>query len=317
MATATSMRPTWPDVLDVTFRTIYGEELKQIPTKYNTIFNILTSDRQLEKDSSASGLSKLVLKNEGDALTSEDAILGYNVTYTHQTRGLESSITLEMWQDDQFNVMKRRPRDLAYAKMRTIEQFAADVVNFGFTYGSGGSVTFNGGDAVALFSTKHPRKDGGANQSNATTADLAEDSLETALVNMRATLDNKGQLQLIQPDTLVVPPALEKEARILLNSQGRTGTTNNDINPYEGALRLVVWDYLGSAAGGSDTAWFILDSKFHKLNYFNRADQGIEGPDYDFDTKSAKWSTLVRHSVGFSDWRGVYGSKGDGSAYSG
>ena len=317
MATATSMRPTWPDVLDVTFRTIYGEELKQIPTKYNTIFNQLTSDRQLEKDSSASGLSKMVLKNEGDVVTYEDAILGYNVTYTHQTRALGSQITLEMWQDDQFNVMKRRPRDLAYAKMRTVEQFSADVFNFSFTAGGGGLVTFTGGDTLALFSTLHTRKDGGATQSNATTADLAEDSLETALVTMRATLDNKGQLQLIQPDTLVVPPALEKEARILLNSQGRTGTANNDVNPYEGSLRLVVWDYLGSAAGGSDTAWFILDSKFHKLNYFNRADQGIEGPEYDFDTKTAKWSVLVRHSVGFSDWRGTYGSKGDGSSYTG
>jgi len=313
MAGTTSQRPAWPDVLDPSFRLIYGEELKQIPTKYNTLFNIQTSDRQLEKDSSASGLSKLVVKGEGDAITYEDALLGYSVTYTHITRALGSQITLEMWQDDQFNVMKRRPRDLAYAKMRTLEQFCADIFNGGFTLGGTGLALFTGGDAVALFSTAHPRKDGGANQSNYTTGDLAEDTLENALVAMRQTLDDKGQLQLIQPDVLVVPPALEKEARILLNSQGRTGTANNDVNPYEGALRLVVWDYLGSAAGGSDTAWFIMDSKFHKLNYFDRADQGIEGPDYDFDTKTAKWSTLVRSSVGWSDWRGVYGSKGDNS----
>lgn len=315
MAGTTSQRPAWPDVLDPSFRLIYGEEIKQIPTKYNTIFNILSSDRQIEKDSSASGLSKLVLTAEGQPITYEDALLGYNVTYTHVKRTLGSQITLEMWQDDQFNVMKRRPRDLAYAKMRTLEQVSADIFNFAFTAGGGGSALFTGPDALQLFSTQHPRKDGGAVQSNATTADLAEDSLENALVAMRATLDEKGQLQLIQPDVLVVPPALEKEARILLNSQGRTGTANNDVNPYEGALRLVVWDYLGSAAGGSDTAWFILDSKFHELNYFDRADQGIEGPEYDFDTKTAKWSTIVRHSVGWSNWRGTYGSKGDNSVY--
>ena len=130
---------------------------------------------------------------------------------------------------------------------------------------------------------------------------------------MRATRDNKGELQMIQPDTLIEPPALEKEARILLESQQRTGTANNDINPYKGRLKLIVWDYLGSAAGGSDTAWFVLDSKQADLNFYNRDDRGVEGPEYDFDTKTAKWSVVARWSVGFSDWRGVYGSKGDNS----
>ena len=130
---------------------------------------------------------------------------------------------------------------------------------------------------------------------------------------MRATLDDKGQLQLVKPDTLLVPPALEKEASILLKSTGRTGTANNDVNPYQGALKLVVWDYLGSAAGGSDTAWFVIDSNIHKLNFFNRSNRGLEGPEYDFDTKTAKWSIVVRASVGWSDWRGVWGSLGDNS----
>jgi hypothetical protein len=115
-------------------------------------------------------------------------------------------------------------------------------------------------------------------------------------------------------DTIIVPPQLEKEARILLNTTGRVGTANNDINPYQGALKLVVWDFLGSASpGGSDTAWFVLDSSLHALNFFNRSDRGLEGPEYDFDTKTAKWSVDVRNSVGFSGWRGTYGSKGDNS----
>jgi hypothetical protein len=130
---------------------------------------------------------------------------------------------------------------------------------------------------------------------------------------MRATLDDKGQLQGIAPTTLVVPPALEKEATILLQSSLRTGTANNDINPYQGALKLVVWDYLGSAAGGSDTAWFILADSDHLLNWFNRSDNGLEGPFTDFDTKAAKWTVDARWSAGWSDWRGVYGSKGDNS----
>lgn len=189
----------------------------------------------------------------------------------------------------------------------------ADILNYGFTAGGGGLSAFTSGDALALFSTVHTREDGGATQSNQTTADLAEDSIEAGLVAMRTTLDHKGQLYMSKADTLVVAPALEKEARILLDSQQRVGTANNDINPYQGALKLVVWDFLGSAAGGSDTAWFLFDSSLHALNFFNRSDRGLEGPDWDFDTKTARWSVDVRHSVGFSGWRGVYGSKGDNS----
>lgn len=308
-----SIRSDWPDLLDPSFRKIYGEEVEQLPKVAPTIFNVMSSEKNIEKDSSASGLSKMVVKSEGSAITYEDPLQGYDVTYTHLARALGSQITYEMWQDDQFNVMQRRPRDLARAKVRTGEQVGADIFNHGFTAGGGGNAIFTAGDAKALFATDHPRSDGGSAQSNYTTDDLAEDSLETALVTMRATLDNKGQLQMVTPDTLVVPPALEKEARILLDSTGRTGTANNDLNPYKGRLKLVVWDYLGSAAGGSDTAWFVLDSGLHQLNWFNRDDRGIEGPEYDFDTKTAKWSIMCRYSVGFSDWRGIYGSKGDNS----
>jgi hypothetical protein len=127
---------------------------------------------------------------------------------------------------------------------------------------------------------------------------------------MRATLDGKGQLTLVKPSALIVPPALEKEARILLDSSLRAGTANNDLNPYKGALKLIVWDFLGSAAGGSDTAWFILDEGLHQLNWFDRSNRGLEGPEYDFDTKNAKWSILLRYSQGFSSWRGTYGSLG-------
>lgn len=305
-------RPQWPTLLDPSFRAVYNDTEKAFPSQLASVFNVQSSDKAYEKDTSVSGLGKLVQKSEGDSIVYEKPNPGYAVTYTHLTFAKGEIITYEMYSDDLTNIMKKAPARLARAKMRTREQFAADIFNYGFTYGGGGLAAFNGGDGKALFATDHPLKSGGT-QSNSTTADLDEDSLEAAMVAMRATKDNKGELQMVVPDTLLVPPALEKEARILLESQQRTGTANNDINPYKGKLKIVVWDYLGSAAGGSDTAWFLLDSTQHELNWFNRDDRGIEGPEYEFDTKSSKWSVVARWSAGFSDWRGVYGSKGDNS----
>lgn len=308
-----SVRPAWPDILDPAFRKVYGDEIRQLPQLGMTIFNVDSSVKNIEKDTSATGLSKLVQKSEQAPITYEDEVEGFNVTYTHLTFGKGTSVSQELWEDDQFGVMRRKPQNLAQAKVRTQEQFAADIFNYGFTNGGGGSAPFTGPDSLSLFNTAHTREDGGATQSNQITSDLSEDSIENALVTMRATLDGKGQLMLVQPTTLLVPPALEKEARILMDSMGRTGTTNNDINPYKGRLEVVVWDYLGSAAGGSDTAWFIYDRAVHELNWFNRSDRGLEGPDWDFDTKTARWSTVCRWSAGWSNWRGIYGSKGDNS----
>lgn len=308
-----SVRPQWPDILDPRFRKIYGDELKILPQVGPSIFHVETSSRNIEKESSASGLSKLIRRSEGQAISYEDEVQGFDVTYTHVEDALGTSVSNALWEDDQFNVIKRKPANLAKAKVRTQEQMMADIFNYAFTAGGGGLSTFTSSDALALGSTAHTREDGGATQSNTTTQDLAEDSIEAGTVAMRTTLDHKGQLYMSKADTLVVPPALEKEARIMLESQGRIGTANNDINPYQGALKLIVWDFLGAAAGGSDTAWFLLDSSLHALNFFNRSDRGLEGPDWDFDTKTARWSVDVRHSVGFSGWRGVYASKGDNS----
>lgn len=309
-----SVRPQWPDLLDPRFRKIYGDELKMLPQVGPSIFHVETSSKNNEKDSSASGLSKLVRRSEGQAISYEDEIQGFDVTYTHVEDSLGTSVSNRLWEDDQFNVIKRKPANLAKAKIRTQEEMMAHIFNYGFTAGGGGVSTFTSGDALALFAANHTREDGGTAQSNYTTSDLNESSLEAGIITMRTTLDHKGQLYMSKADTLVVAPALEKEARILLESTQRVGTANNDINPYQGALKLVVWDWLGSAStGGSDTAWFLLDSSLHQLNFFNRSDRGLEGPEWDFDTKTAKWTVDVVHSVGFSGWRGTYGSKGDNS----
>lgn len=309
-----SVRPQWPDLLDPRFRKIYGDELKMLPQVGPSIFHVETSSKNNEKDSSASGLSKLVRRSEGQAISYEDEIQGFDVTYTHVEDSLGTSVSNRLWEDDQFNVIKRKPANLAKAKIRTQEEMMAHIFNYGFTAGGGGVSTFTSGDALALFAANHTREDGGTAQSNYTTSDLNESSLEAGIITMRTTLDHKGQLYMSKADTLIVAPALEKEARILLESTQRVGTANNDINPYQGALKLVVWDWLGSAStGGSDTAWFLLDSSLHQLNFFNRSDRGLEGPEWDFDTKTAKWTVDVVHSVGFSGWRGTYGSKGDNS----
>ena len=102
---------------------------------------------------------------------------------------------------------------------------------------------------------------------------------------------------------------------IITGSNLRSGTADNDINVDKG-LSVVDWDYIGAVAGGSDTAWFLLDSSLHELNWFWRVRPEFK-QDHSFETDMALFKARTRFSVGFSDWRGVWGSAGDGAAYSG
>ena len=63
-----------------------------------------------------------------------------------------------------------------------------------------------------------------------TAADLNETSLEDAVINIAAFTDERGLLIAARPRRLIVPPALQFVATRLLETEGRVGTSDNDIN---------------------------------------------------------------------------------------
>ena len=296
-ATGGTIRASFGDLLEPGFRKIFFDYYQQLPTVYDKVFNVLSSSRQQEYDSSVTGFGTLVATSEGGPLTYEDPLQGYDTSYVHTKYAKGFKVTREMYEDDQYNIMKKMPKALASATNRTVETNTAAIFNNGFTSGTGG-------DGQYLFSDAHPRVDGGTAQDNKNTEALKEADLNVAYVAMAKTLDDKGQRILIRPDTLVIPPDLESTANILMKSTGRTATNYNEINPYQGKFNIQVWNYLTST-----TAWFLLDSQIHQLNFFWRVKPEF-AQDESFDTDVALYKVRCRMSVGWSDWRGVYGSTG-------
>lgn len=300
-----SYRANFGDLLEPGLRKIFDDKYNEIPEVFSSIFHVDSSNVDVERDSAVTGFGLLTQTAEGGAITYEDPIQMYDVSYVHlkYTKGFK--VSEELVEDDRYNVIKKKPAALAKAARRTAEYLAAQVFNNGFSSGTGG-------DGKYLFSTAHPRADGGTAQSNASSTGitLTETNLNTALLAMRGQLDDKGQKISVKADTIVVPPALEKTAQILTNSKMRPGTADNDFNYYEGMLKIVSWDWLSST-----TAWFLLDSSEHELHWFWRIRPEFK-QDTSFDTGMALYKTRFRSSRGWSDWRGTYGSAGDGAAYS-
>jgi len=299
-----SYRANFGDLLEPGLRKIFDDRYKEIPQVFPSVFHVNDSGVDVERDSAVTGFGLLTQTAEGAAISYEDPVQMYDVSYVHlkYTKGFK--VSEELVEDDRYNVIRKKPAALARSARRTAENLASQVFNNAFSSGTGG-------DAKYLCSISHPRADGGTAQSNASSTGitLTEDNLNTALLAMRAQLDDKGMKIGVKASTLLVPPALHKTAVEITNSSMRSGTADNDLNYYRGMVKVVDWDWLTSS-----TAWFLIDSSVHQLNWFWRIQPEFK-QDASFDTGMALYKTRMRASRGWSDWRGVWGSKGDGSGY--
>lgn len=303
----TNIRGNFGDVLDPAIRTVYYDRYALEPEVRPQVFVESDSDRNIEEDSGVTGLGLLTETSELGALDYEDALQLYKTTYTHKkyTKGIK--ISQELVEDDQHNIIRRLPEALAKSTKRTTEFYAASVFNNGFN-----TANTSYGDGKPLFSTAHTRIDGGTAQSNAsaTGLTLTDTNLETARIAFRKQLDDKGLRISTNPETILVPIDLGKTAKVIVDSDGRSNTADNDINVYKGQYRIVEWEYLTST-----TAWFMLGSKGdHLVTWFWRVRPQFK-QDNSFDSDAALWKVRTRFSFGWSDWRSTWGSKGDGGAY--
>lgn len=300
-------RSNFGDLLEPGFREIFDDKYNEVPSTFERIFNVHTSDKQDERDSAVSGFGYWQETGEGQPLDYEDPVQMYDKVYVHlkYTKGFK--ITRELWEDDQYNVMNKKPAALGRAARRTVEYQAAQVFNRAF------NTSYLGGDGKPLVSTTHPRADGGSSQSNASSTGipLNENNLETAIMAMRKQTDDKGMKIDVRPDTLIVPVELSKTAHLIVDSNMRSGTADNDVNPYKGQFKIIDWLYLDN----STTQWFLIDSNLNELHFFWRVRPEFK-QDEAFDTDLAVFKGRMRFSDGWSDWRGIWGSKGDSAAYS-
>ena len=120
--------------------------------------------------------------------------------------------------------------------------------------------------------------------------------------------DRRGLLIAARPRRLIVPPALQFVATRLLETEGRVGTADNDIN----ALRnngSIPEGYSVNHFLTDTNAFFIITDVPNGMKHFNRTalETSMDG---DFDTGNVRYKARERYSFGVSDPLGIYGSPG-------
>tara|TARA_B100000965_G_scaffold404071_1_gene433803 strand:+ start:3192 stop:4130 length:939 start_codon:yes stop_codon:yes gene_type:complete len=292
---------------------LFGLEYGKYEDEHTVIYETESSDRSFEEEVKLSGFAAAPVKTEGSAISYDSAQESFTARYNHETIAMGFSITEEAMEDNLYDSLSARyTKALARAMAYTKQVKAAFPLNNGFTN------SYQSGDGVNLFTASgdgvtggdgHPLVSGGKNSNRpSTAADLNETSLEDAVINIAAFTDERGLLIAARPRRLVVPPALQFVATRLLETDGRVGTADNDIN----ALRnngSIPEGYAINHYLTDSNAFFLITDVPNGMKQFERTalETSMDG---DFDTGNVRYKARERYSFGVSDPLGIYGSPG-------
>lgn len=285
----------------LTFRTF--NKYREHPEIYRGINNVKDSNRAFEDDFAITGFGPLIQKGELEKTIMDEPIKLGGTRIIHRTYGLGFMVSQEMREDQQQDLVGQLADDLGRSSRWTAELYGHDVWNNAFS-----GTKYLGRDGKVLIATDHPIPGLGTTYANRPAADLdlSQLALEAAWGNFAGMVNDRGMPVESAPKTLLIHPSNYLFAKRLLMSAGYPGGNSNDINPlYDLNFNIVQSPYLTDP-----DAWFLLGdiSELDVLFYWRRKPDTRTWDDNDAEATIHKISQ--RHSVGFRDWRHVYGSTG-------
>tara|TARA_R110000796_G_scaffold16958_1_gene52518 strand:+ start:3113 stop:4021 length:909 start_codon:yes stop_codon:yes gene_type:complete len=282
---------------------LFGLEYKNYENEHAEIFDIESSERAFEEEVMLSGFGNAQVKAEGQGVSFDDAQETFTARYTNETIALAFAITEEAIEDNLYDrLASRYTKALARSMANTKQVKGANVLNNAF------DPNFLGGDGKELCATDHPTLAGSFSNELNVSADLNETSLEQSLIDIAAFTDERGLKIAARGIKMIIPSALQFTAERLMESKGRTGTADNDINAIV-SKGMIPQGYVVNHYLTDDDAYFIKTDVPNGLKMFNRSPikTSMEG---DFDTGNVRYKARERYSFGFSDPRGIFGSTG-------
>lgn len=237
----------------------------------------------------------------------------WTVTISAFAEGI--TISKDLFDDDIHGEWQSQVQEFAIMARRTQDYNAFSIFRGAFT-------TTLTADGAALIGA-HTTLSGGTTNNQILAADVgaATTALTTSSFNvaMKRLAEVKSQagvpLQCVG-DLLLVPCALYTTARQIAVSALVPENANNGVNVFslDYAVKVYQTVWIGASVGGSDTAWFLMDSKRHAIRRFVR--QGIITNLRDWgmsNNRTYYYQANFREEVYAPDYIGLVGALGDAS----
>ena len=172
-------------------------------------------------------------------------------------------ITEEMLEDDQHTVVRNAVSQMG-SKARITQNRQAMAIFRGST------TTTLTSDGATLLSATHSNINGDTID-NTISAVFSVDTLEEGINMLVEQVDQSGDIIGHEAKTLLVPPALFKEAVEVTESRLEANTTDNQLNVYSAKYGIVTRQsqYLGANGGGSNIRYYLM-GEFHSVMRFVR-----------------------------------------------
>ena len=280
----------------VGFNTIFNKALGDYKPLYPEIATVTPSTTDTETYAwlgDIPGMREWIGEREIQNLTASE--------YTIKNKSYEATIGIDrdVIEDDRIRLWSSNISALAQNAAKNPDKLIFRLLAEGFT-----SKCFDG---KPFFSDAH--KTGGRTVSNMSHAKLSLDAYIAARASMMSLTNSKGEPLALVPDKLVVPPALEKEARDILVADFINGTKNT----MQGTAKPLVAPQLA----GHDSAWFLLctTQPVKPLIYQERkkpkfVSKTNETDDNVFMSKQFLYGVDARGNAGYGFWQMAYGSDG-------
>lgn len=288
----------WPGL-----NAVWGSDYTEHAQEWVDLFDKDSSDKAYEEDQLMPGFGLAPIKNQGSATAYDSTSQGYTSRYTHVAFGLGFVVTREAIADNQYKSKALRgTKDLAFSFRQTKENVGTNVYNRAF------NGAYTGGDGSALLVNNHSTITGSQSNLGTAAGDLSEASLEDMCIVIGNATNERGLKISLMPKSLIIPTGLMFEAARILKSTGQNDTANNAINAMRSMGLFPDGPKVNHYLTDTD-AWFVRTNAPNGLKYFER-EAAEFAQDNDFDTSNLKYKGYERYSMGWTDWRGLYGSPG-------
>lgn len=298
ITTGSNPKALWPGV-----HAWWGAKYAETPTQYTDLYDVESSTMAYEEDVEQTGFGLAPVKPEGASVVFDSDSQGVVHRYTHVAYALGYIVSREAIADNLYEkVAMRRTAALAFSMRQTKETVCANVYNRAF------SASYLFGDDKPLISLTHPTKSGDQSNRMTVDADLSEAALESLVIQIMAAQNSRGLKIGIIPKKLIVPRALWFEANRILTSTLQNDSANNAVNVLKATNAIPGGVSINQYLTDQD-AWFIRTNTPNGMTLFQR-EQVTFTQDNDFNTENQKAKAMERYSVGCTDFRGIYGSRG-------